>query len=460
MNLEDTIVAACSPPGRGSRGIVRVSGAQAIAIGDALFRAETGRRLTDVSANCRLGGVVRLGRFEVPASMYLFRRPRSYTREDVIEFHLLGAPALLGWLVECCLAAGARLAEPGEFTARAYLAGALDWSQVHAIAGLIAARSDQQLRAAERLLHGALGDTARAARADLDELIALVEAALDFADEPIDFIAPDEVRRRLAGVKRRLEAAVEAGWRADRWAELPRVVLTGRPNVGKSSLFNRLIGAERAIASPWPGTTRDVLSATVDWAGREGLLLDIAGEAEPQTELDSLAQQSARQAAEQADLVLEVRDIVESAARPAVVAAVPRLVVLNKADLLSGEAVMRLAGQVREREGVPVVAVSAVDGTGCDALRAEVARRLSEREAAAPEGAVALMAEHGTALRQALAALEAALDVAGESGGPLPAAELVAAELRAAARALGVLVGEQQTEEMLERIFSRFCIGK
>lgn len=460
MNLDDTIVATCSPPGNGSRGIVRVSGWRAIEIGDGLFRGTSGERLVETATNRRLGGVVRLGRFEVPAAVYLFRRPRSYTREDVIEFHLLGAPVLLGWLVESCLAAGARRAEPGEFTARAYLAGAFDWSQVHAIAGLIAARSDNQLRAAERLLHGALGDTARAARAELDELVSLVEAALDFAEEPIDFIAPDELRQRLAGVQRRLEAAVAAGLRADRWTELPRVVLTGRPNVGKSSLFNRLIAAERAIASPWPGTTRDVLSATVDLPGLECLLFDVAGEAEPRTELESLAQQSARRAAEQADLVLEVRDVADYAVCPAVAATTPRLVVLNKADLLSGEAVVRLAGQVREMEGVPVVAVSALDGSGCEELRAELARRLNARDAAVQEGAVALMAEHCTALEQAISALKAAMTVAGESGGPLSSAELVAAELRAAARALGMLVGEQQTEEMLSRIFSRFCIGK
>lgn len=460
MNLEDTIVAISSPPGAAVRGIVRLSGSRAVEIADGLFKSSEGGRLVDMAANRRMEGAVLLGEATLPAALYLFRAPRSYTREDLVELHLLGAPGVLGWLVELCLTAGARRAAPGEFTARAYLAGAFDLSQVHAIAGMIAARSDHQVRAAERLLHGALGETARAARGELDELVSLVEASLDFADEPIEFITPDDLQRRLALVRKRLEDAAAAGLRAERWTELPRVVLIGSPNVGKSSLFNRLIAADRAIASPLPGTTRDVLSAVVDLGGVECLLFDIAGLAPPRTALEADAQEAARRAVEEADLWLDVRDAGAAAADSLAVGKTNRLVALNKADLLDDQLCGCVARGLGEAEGVPVHPVSALTGAGCAELRAALRHRFAEREDDRHEGGLALVAEHRDALERAIAALGAALTLVGGCGDSLSSAELIAAELRTAAKALGTLVGEEQTEEMLGRIFARFCIGK
>ncbi|MBK8268909.1 MAG: 50S ribosome-binding GTPase [Planctomycetes bacterium] len=253
-------------------------------------------------------GTLKPENHELPASLLCFRAPRSYTGQDTIELHTIGSPVLLGMIVEIFLAGGARRAEPGEFTARAFLAGKLDLSQVHAVAGLIAARSDMQLRAAQSLLHGALSQRANEAREELADLLSLVEGAMDFADEPIEFITADALRERLSKTHAMLSATIDAGHRAERWGGLPRVLLVGRPNAGKSSLLNALTGIHRAIASPIAGTTRDAISAPLNLGETECLLIDIAGLDDATNELDRIAQHLAHQAIQDADLILEVID--------------------------------------------------------------------------------------------------------------------------------------------------------
>ena len=343
MNLEDTIVAISSPRGSSVRGIVRLSGPESVRIAADLFSSAAGDDLRAVVENRYIEGRVSVGPGRLPGAVYLFRAPRSYTRQDVVELHLLGSPGVLALLVEACLAAGARRAEPGEFTARAFLAGAFDLSQVHGIAGMIAARSDHQLRAAERLLHGALSATAEQAREELADLLSLVEGALDFADEPIEFISASELRRRLAAVHEALRSTSAAGLRAERWGQLAHVVLAGEPNVGKSSLLNKLTGLDRAICAPIAGTTRDVLSAPLELESVECLLIDAAGltDQEDATGPYGQAQAAARHAVKHADLILQVVDATMSPAgeegeRPLLAnSTAPRLIVANKCDLIS-----------------------------------------------------------------------------------------------------------------------------
>ncbi|HWL95092.1 MAG TPA: tRNA modification GTPase [Phycisphaerae bacterium] len=488
MNLDDTIVAIASPPGQGARGIVRLSGPDAFDILRQFFHFEDDGRREQFPA--WLTGWVRFGESrkeeesardvergppstaypqrQLQASGYLFRGPHSYTGQDTVEIHTLGSPVLLGMIVERCLELGARRAEAGEFTARAFLAGKLDLSQVHAVAGMIAARSDAQLAAAERLLHGALSQRASGAREELADLLSLVEGAMDFADEPIEFITPADLRERLSRVRDMLLATVESGVRAERWGVLPRVLLVGPPNVGKSSLLNRLTGMDRAICAPVAGTTRDAVCAPLSLGEVECLLVDIAGfDHTGATELDVKAQQKARESTQDADLILYVVELAERQIGEGAGACTqmegsrntPHLVVANKGDLLRPEQRVRLGEWMRSQDQSHIM-VSAATGEGCEALKELIAGRLLDCEIDRRDAGIAMMAEHRECLHRAVAAIGRALAIASRSRESLADADLVAAELRVAADELGVLIGKDLTEDMLGRIFSQFCVGK
>lgn len=461
MNVEDTIVAVSSPPGVGARGIVRLSGPSAIEICNELFDDDGGRGLQDVGSPAQVDGRIRIGRTHIPASVVIFGKPRSYTRQDVTEFHLLGAPSLLGILTEACIACGARRAEAGEFTVRAYLAGALDLTQVHGIAGMIAARSDLQLQAAERLLHGALAAIADKARDELADLLSLVEGALDFADEPIEFITAEDLKARLHIVRDTLRQTELAGLRAERWGQLPRVSLVGPPNAGKSSLLNRLTGVERAICAPIAGTTRDVLSAPLNLGDSECLLVDAAGLEEAGDEIGTLALSAARRAIGNADLLLQVLDV--STPRPPALsgrAGVKSIVVGNKLDTLPRDELDQVRQGLASLGAGPVCLTSAATSEGCDALKNEIGRALRSCPARADDAAIALMAEHRASLQDAIDATDRAVQLASRNQENLEDGELLATELRSAADSLAMLVGKDQVEDLLGRIFSRFCVGK
>jgi tRNA modification GTPase len=461
MNVDDTIVAVSSPPGAAARGIVRLSGPAARTIAARLFQAHPAGPSADLAAAGCLPGKVTIHGTPLPATAYIFVSPRSYTGQDVVEIHTVGAPVVLGLVVEACLAGGARRAEAGEFTARAFFSGGMDLSQVHGVAGMIAARSDEQLRAAQRLLHGALSQTALAAREDLADLLSLVEGAMDFADEPIEFITPEALRRRLSDIAELLRSTVAAGRRMERWGELPRVVLVGRPNAGKSSLLNRLTGVDRAICAPVAGTTRDTLSAPLRLTHIECLLVDAAGLDEAATPLEARAQRVARQAVEQADLVIRVIDLVASGPPlPVPPTRAPAIVVGAKCDLVPAGSRARREEELAGLIGAPMCLTSAVTGEGCEVLKQRVEEVLLSRPAAVQDAAIALVAEHRAALDRAVAAIDSAGRIAGRCRETLAEADLVAFELREAAHALGTLVGEEDTEDLLGRIFSRFCVGK
>ncbi|MCZ6817624.1 MAG: 50S ribosome-binding GTPase [Planctomycetota bacterium] len=461
MNLEDTIVAVSSPPGSAVRGIIRLSGARAFEIAEGVFAASDGRRLPDCGGGLHLDGTLRIADAGLPASVALFRRPRSYTGQDIVEIHLLGAPGVVGLTMESLLGGGARRAEAGEFTARAYLAGMMDIAQVHGVAAMIAARSDGQLQAAENLLHGALSRAANGAREELADLLSLVEGALDFADEPIEFITPDQLRERLGSVRESLQGAADAGLRAERWGRLPRVVLTGAPNAGKSSLFNRLTGMDRAICTPVAGTTRDVLSAPLQLRHSECLLIDAAGTGEATSDVEARAQDAARRESANADLLIEVYDA--SRGRPSGrggLSAASSLCVANKSDLLASGGLAELREWAGNSSSDTICVTSALTGEGCERLRRMIEDGLGDRPMDRNDATIALMAEHREGLQGAIAAVEGAIAIASASGDSLENADLVALELRTAADALGLLVGQDLADDLLGRIFARFCVGK
>ncbi len=336
--LDETIIAVSSALGRGPLGILRLTGPEAIEIVDAVAFLPAGRRLSGAPGWTRTRGEVLLDAdARVPGDFLLFRAPRSYTRQDIVEIHTIGSPPLLEIIRKRALQLGARPAQPGEFTARAFLSGRIDLASAEAVAGVIRAQSDTQLRAARRMMDGALADRLREARDELGELLALVEADIDFAEEPIEFITPPELVVRLDNVRAQLTAITDRGVSVERLENLPRILLLGPPNAGKSTLMNRLSGTDRAICAAVAGTTRDILSAPVQLGRIEAILLDAAGIDASQDEIIAQARAMVLNEAERVDALCIVLDVTipPDAAFLKIVRTLPmprRVIAANKSD--------------------------------------------------------------------------------------------------------------------------------
>ena len=454
----DTIAAVATPAGRGAIGIVRLSGPRALAIAEELFRGK--RPVSEIPAfGAALGWVEDQGERLDQALCLVMRAPLSYTREDVVEFHCHGGPEPLRRVLFAVLNRGARLAEPGEFTRRAFLAGRIDLSQAEAVAELISSQSEAQARAALLRLGGQLGRAIGGLRGELIEVLAGLEAGIDFAEEEdVGAMTPEELTGRLSGFLAEVERLLRESERGRVKEEGWSVAIVGRPNVGKSTLMNALLREDRVIVTEHPGTTRDVVEEAIVLEGLLVRLSDTAGIRESAEAVERLSVERSRRAAATADLVLlvldgseplqpEDRELLQEPAGP------PRLLVKNKADLdraLSEEEVSRLAA------GAPVVAISALTGQGLSELEAGIKELAGAGEVGAgPMRALANFRQReslrraGRALQQAEAALQQGLSD-----------EFVAADLRAAAEALGEITGESVSDQVLDQIFSRFCIGK
>ena len=460
MELDDTIVAVSSPAGPGRRAILRLSGPDAVAIAD---RAFTASDHSSISAWPTFAA--RPGRLEPPGTLlsapavaYLMRGPKSYTREDVVEFHVGAWPALEGLMVEGLLRAGARAAGPGEFTCRALLAGRLDLAQAEAVMAVVGASSEASLRAAGDLLRGHLSREIEGLVDRIRDVLVLVEADLDFSDQEIETAPAGEVVRRLGLLR---EALADLGRRSrglETFAGEVRLVIAGWPNVGKSSLFNRLLLEDRAIVAPQAGTTRDELRAGLHLEGVTVVLSDTAGLDEARDELAGKARAKALEALERADLVILALDATspdyERTRDLLALLAAPLVVAVTKCDL---ESPARARAWLEARGlGAETIATSAVTGEGLGALRTALVRAVEggavDREAGGP----VVTARHRSAMEGAAAALGRAERVARESG----EGELVALELREALSALGGILGREADAGVLERIFARFCVGK
>jgi tRNA modification GTPase len=463
---DETIVAVSSAPGCGAVGILRLSGSGAIGIVDMVARTDDGAPLSALPGWRRVSGAVRvIEELEAPAAFYLFRAPRSYTRQDLVEIQTIGSPPLLDMLRRRLIELGARHAEPGEFTARAFLSGAMDLSSAEAVAGIIRAQSDTQLRAARRLMDGELSRRVAEARDELAELMALVEAEIDFAEEPIDFITPAQLKERLHRVGGKLEDWLAGGQSLERFGNVAQILLFGAPNAGKSSLMNRLSGTDRAICAAAAGTTRDILSAPVSLGGREAILLDTAGVDSSEDEIIAAARAMAVSAADRVDLVCVVADLTQPEDRHVVDwirrLAPPKVVMAaNKCDRLAAAELM--AGVARlEKLGLgPVCAVSALRGDGIGSLRTILAESLGEQTATTLGEALLLSERQRSAVTEAAAGIRRAGELAERADDTIDCADLLAFELREALDALGSVTGEVTTEDLLSRVFASFCIGK
>lgn len=464
--LDETIVAVSSAPGPGSVGIIRLSGVEAMQIADRLAELPDGGSLKCRAGSTQATGVIRVDlTTRVPARFYIFRAPRSYTREDMIEIHTVGAPPLVEMVRRRAIDFGAIPAEPGEFTARAFLSGRMDLSSAEAVAGIIRAESDTQLRAARRMMDGELNRSIRDVRDGLGEILALVEADIDFAEEPIDFITPGTLRNRLESVTAQLDSLTASGATAERFDGLPRILLLGPPNAGKSTLMNRLSGTSRAICAALAGTTRDILSAPIRVGRSDAILLDAAGVDRSERTLDAQARAMTVSTAERVDLVCivvdlsvdpdeHVRDFLHSLD-------IPRSVVAaNKCDLVSDAEADIRAEQLATWQRGPVCAVSAAHGTGVDDLRQSMADALDQLTGTTLGDAVLLNERQRAAIRTAIDALDRATQLARSVTETIDCADLLAFELREALDALGTVTGEVTTDELLGQVFANFCIGK
>jgi len=478
-SLDETIVAVASAPGGAAQGVIRLSGHGIRNCLEGVFRPQPYVHLAGIAAPTAVPGLLWLPGVAspLPCDLYLWPGPRSYTGQPVAEIHTLGSPPLLEAAVDAIRKGGARLAEPGEFTLRAFLAGRIDLTQAEAVLGVIDAADARQLHTALEQLAGGLAAPLHRLRDELLEMLAHLEAGLDFADEDLPFVTAEELDRQLAAagdeVQRMLAQMQSRGLDVD----LMRVAIVGLPNTGKSSLFNAL-ARQSALVSDLPGTTRDYLAAELDLDGVKCLLVDTAGvqaetdgqrrrqdagTAEPPAadglslhgdglDIESAAQMAARQQRRQSYvhvLCIDATRPIEAWEREELEGAgeVTRVVVLTKCDALRATAPAAAAEAIR---------TSSVTGEGIDGLRAVL------RDAVLGVGLPGCDVVPGTAARcrQSLEAAEAALQRAREVHHGRGGEELVAAEVRAALDELGKVVGAVYTEDLLQRIFRKFCVGK
>ena len=450
MHLDDTIVAISTPPGRGGIGVVRFSGPEARKISAPLLRLNSepsaGRalfgELIEPGSGQRVDEVV----------VTFFEKPHSYTTDDVVEISAHGSPVVLRQVVEWAVERGARVAEPGEFTLRAFLNGRLDLTQAEAVRDLIESQTLYQAKVAAQQLEGALSRRLAPIKKDLVDLIALLEAGIDFAEDDVPVQPPLEILRRLAEVRAPLETLAASFAYGKLVHEGLTLAIVGRPNVGKSSLFNRLVERERAIVTAAPGTTRDLVSETVALGGIPVKLVDTAGLRAALDEAESIGVQKSREALADADLVLVVTDASQPAAEDAdlrrQVEDRAHIVVENKIDLTA-------KNEEREtRNGF--VCTSALTGEGIAELRGEILRHVGGEAGAQAESGFLTSVRHQKLVRESLAGLAAAERAARES---LPH-EMLLLDLYSALRPLDEITGATTADDILNLIFGSFCIGK
>jgi tRNA modification GTPase len=460
MYLDDTIVAIATPPGRGGIGVVRLSGPEATSIARPLLRlAHT--HSEDLQPNrAHFAELIEptTGERVDEVVVTFFPKPHSYTTDDVVEISCHGSPVVLRHVVEMALARGARIAEPGEFTMRAFLNGRIDLTQAEAVRDLIDSQTLYQAQVAARQLEGALSKRLQPIKQKLVELIAVMEAGVDFAEDDVSVILDTQILNRIADIHTPLQQLVVSFAYGKVVHEGLILAIVGRPNVGKSSLFNRLVEHERAIVTATPGTTRDLVSETVSIGGIPVRLVDTAGIRDALDEAESIGVRKSMEALADADMVLVVLDAAQSAGdddarrgdTALVSLAAQRLgiVVQNKIDLAT-------SARLLPDGALPVVMTSALTGQGIAELRAEILRLLGGG-GAQHEGAFLTNVRQQKLVQDSLSALDAAVAAV-----PLKTPhEMILLDLYNALRPLDEITGATTADDILNLIFSSFCIGK
>jgi tRNA modification GTPase len=444
--MGETIAAISTPVGEGAIALIRISGEGAIEVADRIYRGKE-KPSEFPSHTQRLGEIVESERAIDQVMLAVHRAPASYTGEDLVEISCHGGILVTARVLETCLMAGARAARPGEFSERAFLNGKMDLTQAEAVMDLIRAQSDLALRSAREQLEGRLGAEIREIRAQLIEMLAHVEAAIDFPEEDI---SPDEggkLRARLDSARQKIGDLLATAEQGRILREGIRAVIYGPTNAGKSSLLNRLLGYDRAIVSERPGTTRDTIEEVINLRGIPIRLLDTAGLRDSTDELEQEGMARTERSLAQADLLLHVLD--RNVAKPARFRknAIDQieLVLLNKSDL----------PEHPDWENDDALRICCVEDNGLRGLEDAIFEKIS-RHHLRPESALAINTRHRDCLRRAQESCELASATMNDGLAP----EYLAVDLRAALRAVGEITGEENAEEILDSLFAQFCIGK
>jgi tRNA modification GTPase len=452
--LEETIAAIATPLGEGGLAVIRLSGSEALAVADGCFVSPRGAARPSAAAThtVHYGRIMHRGRVVDEVLLTVMRAPRTFTREDVVEISCHGGMVAAKAVLDAVLAQGARLADPGEFTKRAFLNGRLDLAQAEAVADVIHARTELALVVANEQLAGKLSRRIGELRDGLMATLAHVEAHIDFPEEDI---APDTREALLGRLEQGLGFMDELLRRADEGRILRRGIraaIVGRPNVGKSSLLNQLLGQERAIVSPIPGTTRDTIEETANVRGLPVVFIDTAGLREAGDVIEQEGIRRSHESVARAELILHVLDGSEPMTDEdrrylGEFAGKKRIVIRNKMDQPQ---------RLEMPDGVHAVAVCALSGDGVEALKDAIQRLVWRGEIDAEMLPAMINARHQDALRRARVATERCLMALREN----LTLELVAVDLRIAVNAVGEVVGQTATDDLLDAIFSQFCIGK
>jgi tRNA modification GTPase len=492
VNLDDTIVAIATPAGRGGIGVVRIAGPEARAIAQPMLRVMhdlapgravfgelvepcgAGAPSTELSAGLAResagleseGGHSSSGemtRIEESAEhaqridevvVTYFAKPHSYTTDDIVEISAHGSPVVLRHMVALALAAGARLAEPGEFTMRAFLNGRIDLTQAEAVRDLIESQTLYQAKVAAQQLEGTLSRRLQPVKQKLIELIALLEAGIDFAEDDVSILPAERILQHVSTVTAPLEQLAGSFAYGKLVYQGLTLAIVGRPNVGKSSLFNRLVESDRAIVTATPGTTRDLVSETVALEGIPVKLVDTAGIRHALDEAESIGIRKSMEALAEADLVLVVLDSsqpvgAEDLQLLDLAAQRPAIAVENKSDMASSQFVIPGSRLSRVR-------ASALTAEGIPELRAEILRQVGGERAVGNEAGFLTNTRHQALVRDSLAALDAAVSAVGSQ---VPH-EMILLDLYNALRPLDEISGATTNDDILNLIFSKFCIGK
>ena len=460
MEVEDTIAAISTPIGKAGIGIVKISGPLSLPIAKKIFRPKRDIREFETH-RLYLGNIIDPSTKEAVDEVLLcyMKAPHSYTKEDVVEINAHSGYLVLSKILEIVLSEGARLAKPGEFTLRAFLNGRIDLTQAEAIIDLINAQSEKGLYLAANQLRGRLREEIEALKQEIADLLSHVEVAIDFPEEEDAFIPRDKFIKMAESIIPELENVIKLHRQKKIWVDGINTVIVGRVNVGKSSLLNRLLNEERAIVSPIPGTTRDIIESSILINGLPLKLIDTAGMRDVSDEVEKIGISLATKRLREADLVLimidqsqslskEDLDIIEMCKEKA------SILVLNKIDLPSG-----LSEEDRKRllsYNIPVVEISALTGKGLEELKKVIFDMAIKGDRDLFESDIAPNLRHKEALESALESLKNALNLLKGSG----TLDIIAFEIRNALDWLGQITGEITTDDILERIFSQFCLGK